>query len=64
MLRKPHADVVAERADHDPLHHPLQVLRDVVDGFAFAEIDVRGGQEDGISSELLDPDRECGAGTQ
>ena len=32
-------DLVSEGADHDALHHALQVLGHVVDRFAFAEID-------------------------
>ena len=39
------ADIVAESADHDPVHHPFEVLGHVKHRFAFAEINVGGGQK-------------------
>jgi hypothetical protein len=46
-------DVVAEGADHDALHHALEILGDVEDRFALAEVDFGGRQVDRVSAELL-----------
>ena len=51
-------DLVGEGADHDPLHHALEVLGDVVDRLALAEVDLGRRQVDREPAELLDADVE------
>jgi hypothetical protein len=47
-------DFVGEGANHDALHHAFEVLRDVIDRFALAEIDFGGRKVNGKTTELLD----------
>ena len=47
-------DFVGEGANHDALHHAFEVLRDVIDRFAFPEIDFGGREINGETTELLD----------
>ncbi len=51
-------DLVREGADHDALHHALQVLRHVVDRLALAQVDLGRREVERESTQLLDADIE------
>ena len=56
--RELHDRVVREGADHDALHHALEVPGDVGDGFSLADADLGGGQVNGVPAELIHADVE------
>jgi len=57
-------DVVAERADHDALGHPIEVHGDVMDRLALAKIDLGLRERHREAAELLDADVEAHARPQ
>src|SRR4051812_12231223 len=55
-------DLVRESADHDALHHALEILGHVIDGLTFAKVDFGGRKIKGEPTKLVDADIEGNAG--
>ena len=52
--RHVHDDVMGEGADHDPLHHALQVLGDVIDRLSLAQTDLGRRKIQRMPAQFLD----------
>ena len=57
-------NVMGEGANHDALHHALQVLRDVVHRFSLPKIDFRRREIERKTAELVDTDIESDPGAK
>ena len=67
MLAQPghlHDDLVSEGANHDALHHALQVFGDVIHRLPLAQTDLGRREIQGMSAKLLDADVERDARAQ
>src|SRR5208283_710868 len=63
-LRHLFDDLMGEGANHDALNEALEILADVVNGFAFAEVDFRGRQIQSKAAQLMDANVEADARAQ